>query len=93
MLKTNLIGVLYTSQLALHYFRSQPIEEGRDRCLILGGSITAYTDLPGAVPYQAAKSGMRGIMRSIRSTVTAEGIRVNIIAPWHVIFLRHFAGR
>ena len=78
---TNLIGVLYTVKLALHYFPRQPEGEDRDRCLLITSSLAGFIDHPGAPQYQAAKFAVRGLMRSIRRTGPAQGIRINIIAP------------
>ncbi|KIW71883.1 hypothetical protein, variant [Phialophora macrospora] len=83
----NLIGVLYTIKLALHYFRRQTaLNKGEplDQVLILQGSLAGYLDLPGAVQYIASKFGLRGIMRSLRRTEHAHNIRVNYIGPWFV---------
>lgn len=40
----NLVGVLYTFKLAVHYFRKSPIEAARDRCFVFGGSAAGYLD-------------------------------------------------
>ena len=72
----------YTIKLALHYFRRQPLDNNRDRCLILKGSIAAYADQPGSPQYDASKWGARGLMRNFRRTAWKEGIRVNLVAPW-----------
>jgi hypothetical protein len=47
----NLIGVMYTFKLAVHYFRRSPLEAQRDRCFIFGGSLVGYVDnLVGFLP-------------------------------------------
>lgn len=81
-LEVNLIGMAYTTKLAMHYFRRQPLAVTRDRCLILKGSIAAYADQPGSPQYNASKWGVRGLMRNLRRTAWREGIRVNLVAPW-----------
>lgn len=78
----NLMGVLYTTKLAFHYLRRQPISSDRDRCLILKSSLAGYFDLPGSVQYQSSKFGVRGLFRTLRNTSLREGIRVNLVAPW-----------
>jgi NAD(P)-dependent dehydrogenase (short-subunit alcohol dehydrogenase family) len=40
----NLIGVMYSLKLAIHYFRRCPIDDSRDRLFIFGGSIAGYVD-------------------------------------------------
>jgi len=85
----NLTGLLYTVKLAIHYFRRQPVEPSRDRCLILKSSLAGYVDLPGSIQYNASKFGVRGVMRSLRRTSWKESIRVNLVAPWSVIDSEH----
>lgn len=80
----NLTGTIYTTKLALHYFRRQPLTPARDRCLILKGSIASYIDNPGSPQYNIAKWGSRGLMRNLRRTAWRESIRVNLVAPWYV---------
>ncbi|TVY36533.1 5'-hydroxyaverantin dehydrogenase [Lachnellula subtilissima] len=80
----NLMGTAYTSKLAIHYFRRQPVETYRDRCLIIKASIAAYADQPGSPQYNVSKWGARGLMRNLRRTIWKENIRVNLVAPWYV---------
>lgn len=82
ILDVNLNGVVYTTKLALHYFSRLPDERSRDRCLILQGSIAGFVDQPGSPQYNAAKYGLRGMMRSLRRVSAQNGVRVNYIAPW-----------
>lgn len=82
ILKTNLIGVMYTAKLAIHYLNRNP--EGSNRCLIMTASLAGYLDQPGSPQYCASKWGVRGIMRSLRRTMPGMSMRVNIIAPWFV---------
>jgi NAD(P)-dependent dehydrogenase (short-subunit alcohol dehydrogenase family) len=84
ILQINLIGVLYTLKLALHYFRVHPEAETRDRCFIFKGSIAGLLDQPGSWQYSTSKFGLRGLMRTMRRTSWSEGIRVNLVAPWSV---------
>ena len=44
----NLFGLVYTTKLAMHYFRQQNLVPDRDRCLILKASVAAYVDQPGS---------------------------------------------
>ncbi|TVY17128.1 5'-hydroxyaverantin dehydrogenase [Lachnellula arida] len=80
----NLIGTVYTCKLAMHYFRRQPLEASRDRCLVIKASIAAYADQPGSPQYNVSKWGARGLMRNLRRTIWKEDIRVNLVAPWYV---------
>jgi len=80
----NLIGVMYTFKLAVHYFRRSPLEAQRDRCFIFGGSLVGYVDNLSSWEYSAAKFGLRGMMRSVRRQCHHQGIRVAYIAPTYV---------
>jgi NAD(P)-dependent dehydrogenase (short-subunit alcohol dehydrogenase family) len=82
ILETNLIGVMYTTRLALHYFAKNSEGPDRDRCLIMTSSIAGFVDHNGAPQYSAAKFGIRGMMRSLRQVMPKDNARVNIIAPW-----------
>ncbi|KAL2674293.1 hypothetical protein Neosp_012744 [[Neocosmospora] mangrovei] len=75
IIEINLLGTAYTAKLALHYFRRQPEELSRDRCLIIKGSIAAYADQPGSPQYNMSKWGARGLFRNLRRTAWREGIR------------------
>lgn len=79
----NLVGVIYTLKLALHYFCAQPEADSRDRCFIFKGSIAGLLDQPGSWQYSTSKFGLRGLMRTVRRTSWSEGIRVNLVAPWY----------
>ncbi|KAK9241932.1 hypothetical protein V1506DRAFT_569282 [Lipomyces tetrasporus] len=90
VLDVNLVGVLYTTHLALFYLPRNPVSEPadpnkstskieespRDRHLLL---IDFAANL-----YGAAKHGVLGLFRSLRITVFPKGVRVNIICPYFV---------
>jgi NAD(P)-dependent dehydrogenase (short-subunit alcohol dehydrogenase family) len=88
----NLIGTLYTSKLASHYFIKQNGQKHsgsqEDTCLILIGSGAAFLDCPRAPQYCSTKWAMRGIMHSLRRTAFYYGSRVNVISPWYDNSLR-----
>lgn len=75
--KVNYIGVVYTSKMAMHYFNK--MDESRDKCLIIKGSLASYLDLPGGAEYQSSKFGVRGLMVCLRNSGR---MRVNLLAPW-----------
>lgn len=81
-INVNLIGVIYTAKLALHYLPLQTESPDRDRCLILISSIAGYVDKPGSPQYNASKFGVRGLMRCLRTTMPEQKMRVNLLAPW-----------
>ncbi|KAJ9610733.1 hypothetical protein H2200_005510 [Cladophialophora chaetospira] len=83
MLKLNLVAAIYTFKLAQHYVRLNQEVPGRDRCIIIKGSVAAHLDQPGSFLYQTSKYGLRGLMTCARRTSWQEGIRVNSIGPWY----------
>lgn len=89
ILETNLIGVAYTARLASFYFSKQPTQ---DHSLIITASLSSYIDHPFSPEYSASKWGARGLMRSLRSTGPAMGMRVNMIAPWYVFEISYRYG-
>ena len=85
ILNINLVGVLYTIKLAMHYFRRQYEKNKQiDQLLILQGSLAGYIDLPGSMQYASSKYALRGLMRNLRRSGFTFGMRVNYIAPWYV---------
>ncbi|KAJ5187613.1 hypothetical protein N7449_010607, partial [Penicillium cf. viridicatum] len=66
----NLNGVLYTSYLAMHYFRRSPESTKGHRNLILTSSIG------GLYPY-----ALIGFTRSVGEKLWEEGVRVNALCP------------
>lgn len=89
-LDINLKGTLYTTSLALHYFRhhsAQPAtaESSRDKSLIFVSSLAGYIDDTHNSVYTTSKFGTRGLWRSIRAKAGADmGVRCNLIAPWAI---------
>lgn len=89
-LDVNLKGALYTTALALHYFRLPPKDgkaspEADGKSLIFVSSLAGYIDDTHNSVYTSSKFGMRGLWRSIRARAAAEmGVRCNLIAPWAI---------
>ncbi|OQV05084.1 hypothetical protein CLAIMM_09877 [Cladophialophora immunda] len=79
-LDVNLGGILFTTKAAVHFFTKQ----GGDRQyqLVLTGSAASLLDTPPLYIYCAAKAGVLGLMRGLRSRLLDKGISVNMIAPW-----------
>ncbi|KAJ9640997.1 hypothetical protein H2201_002234 [Coniosporium apollinis] len=88
VLDVNLTGVFYTMHLALHYFRDTGVAESsvRSKQIVFMSSLAGYLALPMSCDYQAAKFGVRGLFKSLRTRtgVLGEGkpmLRCNLIAP------------
>lgn len=98
-LDVNMTGVMYTAHLAMYYLPRNPGSQackaesvpssspgqGRDRHLLLIGSLASLLPLPGGVIYGVSKHGVMGLFRSLRYTAPLlHGIRVNILCPYFV---------
>ncbi|KAK9328247.1 hypothetical protein V1520DRAFT_346532 [Lipomyces starkeyi] len=99
VIDVNLVGVLYTTHLALFYLArnpgSQPADPNnnsqrkadelpRDRHLLLIGSMASLYPIPQQTLYGTSKHGVLGLFRSLRSTAFTNGVRVNLICPYFV---------
>lgn len=78
-LNINLVGHIYAVKCALHYFAKWP----ETRCqIVMTGSAASFIDTPPLYLYCAAKAGVLGLMRALRSQVIKKNITVNMVAPW-----------
>ncbi|KAK9384492.1 hypothetical protein V1515DRAFT_611410 [Lipomyces mesembrius] len=98
VIEVNLVGVLYTTHLALFYLPRNPgsepagsnssqlkeDESPRDRHLLLIGSMASLYPIPLQTLYGTSKHGVLGLFRSLRSTAFTKGVRVNLICPYFV---------
>lgn len=102
-LEVNLIGLTYTTYLAQFYLGRNPHSEivdatatpgpgRRDRHLLLLGSIASLGAIPGQPLYGAAKHGVLGLFRSLRSTAVVGGLRINLLCPYFIDTPLLFAG-
>ena len=93
----NLTGVYYSTYLALNYFRLKPQTQEQaahanggasasspTKSLIFVSSLAGYIDYPGHSLYNAAKFGVRGLFRGVRSRTKEMGVRCNLLAPWYI---------
>lgn len=95
-ISVNLIGVLFTTHLALYYLSNNPGSQTcspdaspqmtlRDRHLLLVGSLASLYPIPGQVLYGVSKHAVIGLYRSLRTTAPiTHGIRVNILCPYFI---------
>lgn len=95
VINVNLIGVLYTTHLALYYLPRNPNSSPasvdcdpsntpRDRHLLLLSSMAGLSGLPGNTLYAASKHAVVGLFRSLRSSSFVHGVRVNMLCPYFV---------
>ena len=90
----NLIGVMWTTHLALSYLSRNPgsdqcstdVSSGpRDRHLLLIASIAGVMPVPGVAVYSASKHGVVGLFRALRATAPVRhGVRINMLCPYFV---------
>lgn len=85
--KVNLFGHLYVVRCALHYFAKWP--ESRSQ-IVLTGSLSSYLDSPPLYQYGAAKFGVLGLMRCLRTQIpsAAWNATINMVAPWMTCMLK-----
>lgn len=75
----NLVGAVYTVKIAVHFFSKWP----ETRCqIVLTASAASYLDTPPMYLYCAAKAGVLGLMRGLRSQLVKQNITINAVAPW-----------
>ncbi|QKX53824.1 uncharacterized protein TRUGW13939_00904 [Talaromyces rugulosus] len=78
----NLVGTIYTVKLAVHFFSKWP----ETKCqIVLTASAASYLDTPPLYLYCAAKTGVLGLMRGLRSQLVKQNITINVVAPWMTI--------
>ncbi|KAK6522045.1 hypothetical protein TWF281_002614 [Arthrobotrys megalospora] len=90
-MNVNITGVIYTSYLALQYFRAHPNlskdaypNQSHDRSLVLIGSIASLYPLTHAPFYNASKHAVLGLFRSLRQTALPDRIRINLLCPYWI---------
>lgn len=93
VIDVNLIGVLYTSHLALFYLaknpQSAPADPGcdpdktfRDRHLLLISSAAGIVASPFQPLYATSKHAVVGLYRTLRCSSFLQGVRTNLICPY-----------
>ncbi|KAL4908608.1 hypothetical protein BDW74DRAFT_175291 [Aspergillus multicolor] len=83
-INVNLIGTLYVTRLASVYLRHNR-GPGVDRSILLFSCAVGIKETPVVPVYQAAKNGVQGLMRSLRTNLNSpyyHSIRINTICPW-----------
>lgn len=94
-IEVNLVGVLYTTHLAMFYLPKnpkskmadssrQPAAYTPDRHLLLVGSVASLSALPGQLQYCVSKHGVLGLFRALRGTAFLQGIRINMLCPYYI---------
>ncbi|KAJ5706821.1 hypothetical protein N7488_006622 [Penicillium malachiteum] len=82
----NLIGVVYSVQLAIHYMAQNKLAPSEDSpssngLIVCTASNAGLYPLPIAPLYAVTKHGVVGLVRSLARSLLPEKIRINALAP------------
>ncbi|KAF5380218.1 hypothetical protein D9757_008241 [Collybiopsis confluens] len=80
--QVNLIGVMYTLQLAQYFLLVAREDPGSLKAVIALGSVASWVGNPIIPVYVATKHGVLGLVRSLEPAFSAQGIRVAVISPF-----------
>ncbi|KAJ5825357.1 hypothetical protein N7474_002495 [Penicillium riverlandense] len=81
-LNVNLVGLIYSVQLGIHYISKNTASEGNSKGLIVCTASNAGLYPFAIAPmYAATKHGVIGLVRSLARSLEIEQIRINALAP------------
>ncbi|KAJ5657539.1 short chain dehydrogenase/reductase [Penicillium longicatenatum] len=82
-LNVNLVGVIYSVQLAIHYMSKNASGHGQgsNGLICCTASNAGLYPFPMAPMYATTKHGVVGLVRSLARTLIPKGIRINALAP------------
>lgn len=82
--EVNIVGVWYTTYLALYHLPLNP-RPNADRCILLVGSLASFMCFTGQSAYAASKHAIMGLFRTLRGTASLQhNVRVNMICPYYI---------
>ncbi|KAK4033291.1 hypothetical protein C8A01DRAFT_40264 [Parachaetomium inaequale] len=80
--EVNLLGAVYSVNLAVHYMNRKPKTEGGSRgSIICTASNAGLYPLPVAPLYAASKFGVVGLVRSTARVIEKANMQINALAP------------
>ncbi|EKG15293.1 Short-chain dehydrogenase/reductase SDR [Macrophomina phaseolina MS6] len=79
--EVNLIGQIYMVKAALHYFLRWK-DDGKKRQIVMTGSAASFVECPPLHLHCTSKTGVLGLMRSMRTQVWRRRATINMVAPW-----------
>jgi NAD(P)-dependent dehydrogenase (short-subunit alcohol dehydrogenase family) len=85
LMDVNLRGIMYVVKAAVHWFGKQSKQEsgkGKSWHINMTGSAASFLDTPPLHLYCASKTGVLGLMRSLRTQLPRQNVSVNMVAPW-----------
>jgi len=80
-INVNVLGALYTCQLATQVFRTQTIVDGFRGKMVVTASVASFSAITYMPLYSASKHALVGFIRSFAPQLASEGITVNAVAP------------
>lgn len=81
---SDLQAILTTHLCAAHALNRAVLPgmlERKHGCILLIGSMASIFGIPQVIAYSTAKTGMLGMVRSLATEVSGQGVRINAIAP------------
>jgi NAD(P)-dependent dehydrogenase (short-subunit alcohol dehydrogenase family) len=85
LLAVNLHGVFYTVREAARHMKARAQAGDPGGSIILNGSLTIFSGVPGLAHYAAAKGGLNSLSKTLAVEMGAYGVRVNVIAPGLIV--------
>ncbi|KAK4240724.1 hypothetical protein C8A03DRAFT_41741 [Achaetomium macrosporum] len=80
--EVNLVGAIYSVNLAVHYMNKKPKTEGASRgSIICTASNAGLYPFPIAPLYATSKFGVVGLVRSTATVIEKANIQINALAP------------
>jgi len=80
-IEVNLVGALYTSNLAVQVFRTQHVVDGFRGKIVFTGSVASFSAISHMPLYTASKHALAGVVRSLGPQLAVENITVNAVCP------------
>jgi len=81
LLNTNLHGAFYTCREAGRHMKARAEQGDPGGSIIINGSLSIFTGVPGIANYAAAKGGLNSFSKTIAVELGAYDVRVNVICP------------
>lgn len=77
----DLVGALYTSNLATQVFRTQDVVDGFRGKIVFTASVASFSAISHMPLYSASKHALTGVVRSLGPQLAVENITVNAVCP------------